>query len=171
LGSGTPESEERKRLLRKAREDAVAFIGISARTSGAVAASLRRFGHADDIVDEVVAGLSEDGYVKDREVARALLARNDGKAAEARDAMRDRMLRRGIPFEVAEETLADAGEDRATAVDLLHLKFADHEIEAVASRAEANRLAVRMARFLASRGFDPETAAEAVGKALERFDG
>ena len=171
MGSGSPDAEDRKRLLRKAREDAVAYIGISARTSGAVAASLRRSGYAEDVVAEVVDALAEDGYLKDREVARALLARADGKTAESREALRERMLRRGVPAGIAEETLGRVVDDRESATALLRGRFPDREIDALETESEARHLAARMARFLASRGYDPETAAEAVGKVLERFDG
>jgi len=171
LGSGTPDAQERRRLLRKAREDAVAFIGISARTTGAVTASLRRSGYPDDVAEEVAATLKEDGYLKDREVARALLARSSGKSAESRDALRERMLRRGVPTDIAESALEAAAEDRSSAEALLAVKFPVEALAAVTTNAEANRLAVRMVRFLAARGYDPETAAEAVGKALDRFNG
>ncbi len=171
MGSGKPEAEERKGLLRKAREDAVAFIGISARTSGAVAASLRRSGYAEEVVDGVVDSLREDGYLKDKEIARALLARSGGKLAESRDALRDRMTRRGVPSDVSEQVLGDAEEDRVSASSLLRVQFPESRLDALKTPSDANRMAVRMVRFLASRGYDAETAEEAVRKALERFDG
>lgn len=160
-----PDSPDRADALRRARETAVAYIGVSARTSGAVSGMLLRSGYPPDVVDETVAALAEDGYLRDDAVARAVVANASGKAAESRDALRARLHRRGVDREAAERALEKAPDDLASARTLLEERFGK-EIEALSTDAEAFRLGMRMARFLASRGYGEDDTEEAVGLAL-----
>ena len=160
-----PDSPERAGILRQAREAAVAFIGVSIRTSGAVAGKLLRAGFPPDVVEETVAMLAEDGYLKDDAVARSVVANASGKSAESRDALRARLHRRGVDREAAERAMGKAPDDLASARTLLAERFGK-EIDALSTEEEAFRLGMRMARFLASRGYGEDDAEEAVGLAL-----
>ena len=168
--SETPEPESHDLLLRRARSRAVAYIGIAARTSGAVFAALRRDGYPVDVVNETVMALDEEGYVKNRAVANGLVKRATGKSAESRFALKGRMLRRGVPLSVAEEVLSEYANDSESAGELLRVKFRFELAEGTHGNA-LNALAARMARFLATRGYDADTAEEEVRKVLETFDG
>ena len=168
--SETPEPESHDQLLRRARSRAISYIGISAKTSGAVFAALRRDGYPVDVINETILALDEDGYLKNKAVAIALFKGATGKSAESRFALKGRMLRRGIPLSIAEEVLKEYATDSETAGQLLRVKFRTELADGIPRNA-LNPLAVRMARFLVARGYDADTAEEEVRKVLEAYDG
>jgi SOS response regulatory protein OraA/RecX len=168
--SENPEQESNETLLRRARFRAISYIGIAAKTSGAVYAKLLREGFPNAIIKETVIALDEEGYIKNRVVAMGLFKGAAGRSAESRFALKGRMLRRGIPLSVAEDILKEYSSDSESASTLLLVKFRAELADKTPTR-ELNPLAARMTRFLAARGYDADTAEEEVRKVLEPFDG
>ena len=156
-------------LLRKAREAAVRFIGISTRSSGAVAASLTRAGFGPDIVEHTVSDLERDGYIRNEVVARRILKEADERAIESYAALKSRMTRLGVPDPIAEQVLEGRPVDVVTAEKLIGAAFSGGPDKTDDPRVRRSQ-AKRMVRLLASRGYDPDTIEEAVRKTMGDMD-
>ena len=109
-------------------------------------------------LDAVIERLQDWGYLNDRRLCDALVAKMSGNAAHGPAWIRQKLRSRMIPDELVQIALsgADAGDGQTeTALSLVRRKFGQG---GTVDRA-------RMARFLSGRGFSAGT----VGKVLARF--
>lgn len=155
-------SDERRawnRKIQDVRSEAIAYIGLGKKPSGQVEARLRDEGFDEDIVREVITQLKEEGYLDDRVIARRMIKQRRGRRAESKQALRQRMIDRGLAHDAIDQAISEMDQDDVLAHELLQTRFPD-EIDTLrqkdTSPDEKKRLFARIARFLSSRGFDAE---------------
>jgi regulatory protein len=153
------ETRRQQRKLQEARSDAITFLGLAKKPSGRVASRLRDAGFPDDLIQEVLKELKEEGYLDDLQIARRMVRQRHGRQAESRFALRQRMLQAGLIPEAVETAMEEAMTDHELARDLIGTRFTRELAELGQenmSRQDKQRLSLRIARFLAGRGFDSE---------------
>lgn len=155
-------SDERRawnRKIQDVRSEAIAYIGLGKKPSGQVEARLRDEGFDEDIVREVITQLKEEGYIDDRVIARRMIKQRRGRRAESKQALRQRMIDRGLAHDAINQAISEMDQDDVLAHELIRTRFPD-EIDTLrqkdTSPDEKKRLFARIARFLSSRGFDAE---------------
>lgn len=155
-------SDERRawnRKIQDVRSEAIAYIGLGKKPSGQVEARLRDEGFDEDIVREVITQLKEEGYLDDRVIARRMIKQRRGRRAESKQALRQRMIDRGLAHDAINQAISEMDQDDVLAHELIRTRFPD-EIDTLrqkdTSPDEKKRLFARIARFLSSRGFDAE---------------
>ncbi len=172
---------------REAREIAILHLSRFRTSSGRVLAHLAARGVDTSIARQVVLDLVADGWISDEQVARRIIAARQGRQAESRSRLRDRLKEQGIPGSVADRVLEDLPNDLDQARAALEGKFGkdleryldaggtglagqsdtgDDGPGADATGEGPNFLLARCLRFLASRGFSPELSLAAVSRWL-----
>lgn len=116
------------------------------RFSGELEAELRSRGHSDDVATRAVEFLRESGLLDDRRAAESFLQSRSGRRSIGRQKLHAELLHRGSAELAAEEAIA--GIDDTAEVSAMR--------EALDSKAWRPGDRIRAARFLHSRGFDPE---------------
>ena len=155
----------------EARELAINYIKFSGtKSSGQVLRHLRSKNLADDLSREIIAALKQDGWIDDVAFAKRILEERRGNKAEGRMALKQRLIKRGVPASVAEEVLANYElSDKELAQDFLAHKC-KRELRNMnapdISREQYMKLYQKIARRCAGRGF----AAQTVIDALQHFD-
>ncbi|MDD3958748.1 MAG: regulatory protein RecX [Oscillospiraceae bacterium] len=134
------------------RQKAILYIGISHKSSGRVKDYLSNKGYPDSVVESVVQGLKQDGYIDDLRVARSVIStRQEGKA-EGKSRLKLRLLRQGIPEDVADDALRSVPSDsetiHAVLTDLYH---SEGPVEL--GRDQFRTTVTKCSRFLLSRGY------------------
>lgn len=162
-----PSEAESDQQLRAARSAAIRFIGIAAKSSGAVRDSLKRESYPDDVISEVIAALFEEGYLDDHRPARRIVRERTGARSESQNALRGRLARQGVSREVVEEVCADLKPDEESATDLVRSRFT-RELQGFASldHEERRRLVGKIGRFMQARGYSPRFVSKAVSTVL-----
>lgn len=161
------ESAEHRKLAAEIRSAAIRHIGIARKSSGQVKQYLE--GQFDDrsLIDSTITDLIDEGYINDRRVASRILRDRQSGKLESRSAMLNRLDRKGIERDIAQEVAADLRSDDETAIELVWFKFArEIRVFRMASRDEKRKLLVKMNRFLQSRGYAADTACKAINRAL-----
>ena len=154
-----------------ARADAVAFISAGRRSSGKVRDRLILKEYPLQIVEEVIAELIEDGRIDDEAYAASVIKARSGAKAMSASALEYRLIQSGVPKDIAarsvKETITPQNNDASTAYELLDLKFSTKADRILANdKVQLNSFLASIYRFLMSRGFDKEIAAEVVRKFL-----
>jgi regulatory protein len=153
------ENREWNRKIQDVRSEAIAYIGLGKKPSGQVEARLRDEGFDEDIIRAVIAQLKEEKYLDDVVIARRMIKQRRGRRAESKQALRQRMIDRGLAHDAIDQALSEMDHDDVLAHELIHARFPD-EIDALWQQEtplnEKKRLFERIARFLSSRGFDAE---------------
>lgn len=127
----------------KARAQAVAYIGISHKSSGRVQQYLMSKGYERPVAEKVIAYLVEAGYVDDFRVGCGILRQRRGAKAEAPKLLKQRLRQAGI----AESVIAEVLETEPLSEELL----LEELVQA--------RLAPSLDRFLADLDFEENTEA------------
>ncbi len=158
-----PAEAERGQQLRAARSAAIRHIGIAARSTGAVRGFLQRESYPDDLIDEVIIGLLEEGYLDDHRPARRIIRDRTAGKAESQAALRSRLLRQGVSADVIDAVAEDMVPDEVSAVELVRGRFTrDLQAFSDLDREAKRRLVARIGRFMQSRGY----AVTIIGKAI-----
>lgn len=147
----------------KAKNFALDFIGYRARSIWEVRERLKKRGHHQRIVDQVIRELRRSGLLDDVQFATGW-----AKDRMATKPLGERLLRhelklKGIPEEIVEKTVAetfDQVSQRELAVELLRARRKRY---LSLDRPKARR---RMADFLLRRGFPPEVVWETVAQVM-----
>lgn len=149
------------------RSAAIRHIGISRKSSGQVRQFLNRQFHDADLVEQTIAALTDEGYIDDQRVGRRILRDRQAGKAESKAAIRNRMVRQGVPDDVAEQLSGEGAEDHDTAALLVRHKFG-RDLEQIEREpiGEKRRLIMKMNRFLISRGYSPEIVRKTVHNAM-----
>lgn len=149
-----PAAIEREKQLREARSEAIRYIGIAARSSGAVAAFLERKMYAAEIISEVMVQLREEKYLDDTRPARRTLRERTGTKAESCLALRNRMLRQGIAPEVVDQFSDQMIPDSESALQLTRIRYKrELQLLSMFDQEERQKLYGKIGRFLQSRGY------------------
>ncbi len=149
-----PEEIEREKLNREARSAAIRYIGIAARSSGAVSGFLERKQYSAEVIEEVIAQLLAEGYIDDLRPARRILRERTGAKSESRLALRNRLLRQGVAVEVIDQLSDQMIPDSESARQLVNKRY-ERELRSLVSlnREERQKLYEKIGRFLQSRGY------------------
>ncbi|MBN1892775.1 MAG: RecX family transcriptional regulator [Clostridiales bacterium] len=150
-----------KQERQNARYEAVKFIGISKKSSGRVRSHLLNKGFSSQLCDLTVSELIDDRYIDDARVARSILNTRKGSKSEGRVRLRARLQERGIPDDVAEESLLDFPSDSETVIELLKSKFKS-EGPVELDREDFRATITKTTRFLVSRGYSYDLVSHAL---------
>lgn len=150
------------------RSAAIRHIGISRKSSGQVRQYLNRHFDDPDLVEATIAALAEEGYVDDQRVGRRILRDRQSGKTESKAALRNRMVRQGVPESIAKQLSDESADDQDTAARLLRQKFG-RDLERIRQEPmdEKRRLIMKMSRFLMSRGYSPEIVRKTVTNAVD----
>lgn len=146
---GVPAREE------AAHEAALSFLSHRARSAEEVRRRLARRGFDDGVIDAEIERLRRVGLLDDAAFARAWVAERERLAPRGRRLLRAELRQRGIGAEPAEAATAGL-DDRETAMALARKRAT--RVHA----ADYRSFAAKVGGFLFRRGFDHETAEEAV---------
>ncbi len=176
----SPEDKEQDKQVQAGRIAAISWLGLARKPSGQVAARLKGQGFTDDTIRAVLKSLQEDGYLDDQAIALRLIRQRQGRQAESKRALTQRMQQMGLPDEVVLASFSDEWSDLTAACQLIENRFGDQIFrlsqEAFESGEAADRktLLVKMwaktGRFLSSRGFSQETIYQALHKYFSSID-
>ena len=169
--------------VRSGRTLAVSWMGIERKSSGRVSDYLSRHGYHQDEIALILTSLHDDDYLDDERLARRILRSRQGRQAESRLALFQRMIRLGLDENAIENVLsADEPDDDQTAKILLEQRYARAITDLISDKNQGDskafgrqryELAAKAARFLASRGFSQATICKAlaqVGLTIDSFD-
>ena len=149
-----------------AQRDGVRLLRARARTKADVRARLIAKGHAAEDVEAAIAKLLAAGAISDAAVAEARVARHAAQGGASRALLRSELSRLGVERPVAEKAITEASPPT------------DAEAARRLTRATAAKLPARLAPaaalrkllgVLARRGFDEETAMEAIAAECPRI--
>ena len=153
------------RLVQEARTKAIAYLGLARKPSGQVARRLAELGYEQDTIHQVLVDLQDDGYLDDLRLAQRIVSqRRTGRQTESRAALRRRLAGKGLADEAIDEALATNIDDRQAAISLLQSRFANDW------PTQDRRLMLKMARFLAGRGFSSEIVSQLLFSRYEETD-
>jgi regulatory protein len=144
--------------LQKARETSFNYLSSRARSVHEVVQKLRQKEFAEEIIEQVIADLQRLNFVDDRAFCRRWIEARLERATGARKLAQD-LRRKGVAADIIDEVLAEyAGQLDAPgrAVGLLRKQSWRYRS---LDREKARR---RMLGFLARRGYDAQTAWEAI---------
>jgi regulatory protein len=162
---------EHESACRAARMDAIAYIGISRKTSGRITGWLYKKGYPDSVIEPVIQELIAEGTVNDKAIADSILRSLRDRRAESSSNAYRRLLRLGIDENAAtrsiEEAFQDSHREYSEALALIDLKFARNidTIDELDSEAIL-KLKQKIFRFLLNRGYSREKALTAMNMAL-----
>jgi SOS response regulatory protein OraA/RecX len=171
-----------KRQIQKGRTTAITWLGIDRKSSGRVAAYLQQQGFSGTVLDRIIASLKDDGYLDDERLARHLVRQRQGRQAESRAALGQRMQRLGLDSTSIEAALPEASEDLRAASALIETRFSRQFAEVTDMSVENDPnardralflLQQKVGRFLAGRGFSTSTIVRVLrkhGKGIDSFE-
>ena len=150
-------SREQETRLRQGRSNAIQFLGLAKKPSGKVAGRLEEQGYQPEEILHILRELKEDGYLDDHALAMKTLRQRTGRKAESKAALAQRMKLAGISTEAIDEVLKQAPDDQDSARDLLHARFPElMSTYPDLSPSEKRKHKLKIARFLAGRGFSQD---------------
>lgn len=140
----------------RARAAALAYLVSRARTRREVADRLRRDDVPETVVDEVLAWLSERGYLDDDAYARQYAESRRRAQGLGPQRIRQELRRRGIDADTAGEAVGETFDDPdATADDALAV--ARKRLPTLLREPDARKRTRKLYDYLARRGFDGDT--------------
>jgi SOS response regulatory protein OraA/RecX len=175
----TPEEREKSRLIQEGRIAVITWMKLGRKSSGQIADFLQQKGYADDLIKLIAASLAEDKTIDDEALARKIIRLRDGKRTESQDALKNRLMSKGIPEEAIVAAISDHVSDLSAAIRILSQKFAhmtgkelvDLDPESIESHTDFIRKSILKAgRLLISRGFDMATTEKALREFFPGID-
>ncbi len=161
----------------RAVEIAGRFLATRPRTRWEIRRRLRRAGASDEVIDTTLTRLADLGLADDVAFARWWAEQRDRHAPRGRRMVEAELRQRGIPREVIEELrgeeiaepVLDAEALPATELERAHAALNRHlrGRPVPADRPGLQRLGM----FLVRRGFDPQTARDAIRQAGAEDEG
>ncbi|MDY2656721.1 MAG: RecX family transcriptional regulator [Candidatus Limiplasma sp.] len=146
---------------------AVRLLAARARSTGEIRQKLEAYGYMDDTVDMVLYKLEKEGLVDDEAFA------CEWAVARARHQIgRVRILRelaqKGVNREIAERAVEALDEEEG---DAAAVALAQKLLRRYADEADAKKAMAKLMAAMARRGYDFESARQAVERALEEARG
>lgn len=150
-----------------ARSLAVSYIGISHKSSGKVRDYLIRKDVSAEVSEQVVASLTDDGYIDDLRIARSVIQARSGRKAEGRIALQQRMSQAGISRDVISESCEFMPEDEISILELFDKKLMpDLQKQIGLDTFNAEIWMNKSFRFLLLRGYSTSLAMETLRKRI-----
>jgi regulatory protein len=162
--------EELERIVRaedknRARNYALEFLGYRARSVREVRERLNRRGYPGEMVENIIEELQQSGLLDDEDFAsRWARGRMNTKPLGER-LLRQELRLKGVPEEIIERTLERTFREISQEELAVGMLRARQMRSRGLDQAKAKR---RMADFLLRRGFDRQTAWEAVRRVIEK---
>jgi regulatory protein len=147
-----------------AKDRALRLLGVRSRSREELRRRLIAAGFEPDKVERALADLQAVGLIDDERFARELARDRVSRRLEGDRMVRSALLRKGVARELADQVVADAGDQDERAADLATRKVARM------ARLEPQVAYRRLVGLLVRRGHPPEAAREAARRALERAD-
>ncbi len=144
--------------LQKARETSFNYLSSRARSVHEVVQKLRQKEFAEEVIDEVIADLERLKLVDDRAFCRRWVEARLERATGARKLAHD-LRRKGVAADIIDEVLAEYAGQLDSPGRAAHLLRKQSWRYRNLDRQKARR---RMLGFLARRGYDAQTAWEAI---------
>jgi len=148
----------------KAKEAALCYLGVRARSRKEIVDRLTQKGYDKDIVALVAEDLERVGLVNDLEFSRAWVKERLRARPRGRRMLKQELWQKGIPKEMAEKAIQEAFEEvseRELAKELVRRRLDRYQ------NLEKKKAERRMADFLLRRGFDWEAVKEALTEVWE----
>lgn len=153
------------RLVQEARIKAITYLGLARKPSGQVARRLAELGYEQDTIQRVLVDLQADGYLDDLRLAQRIVCqRRTGRQTESRAALRRRLAGKGLAEQAIDEALTANIDDRQAALSLMQTRFANEW------PTQDRHQMLKMARFLAGRGFSSEIVSQLIFSRYEESD-
>ncbi len=152
----------------KAKNFALDFIGYRSRSVWEVTQRLKKRGHTQEIIEQVIGDLHRSGLLDDVQFAAQWARHRMATKPVGEHLLRHELKLKGISDEIIEKTLTETfgqTSQRALADDLIRIREKRYHSLDI---AKARR---RMADFLIRRGFPREIVWEAVARAMDARDG
>ena len=140
------------------KDRAIKAITRRARSRVQLRERLLRDGPDPEIVDSALTELEAAGLIDDRAYARALVEFGTARGPGRRFLLERKLVLAGVSSEIIKEVLEDECPDE----DLDARSLVEAKLAQVSPGEPRARTAARLARLLASRGFDEHTALDAI---------
>lgn len=154
------------RMLQDAVRDAIRLLGLRAHGRKELAAKLKKKGFETQIIEAAIARLESLGLIDDRAFAAGCVESLSKHRPEGKAKARLRLLQKGLPEELIEETLREYDSPA------MCLAAAQKKMRSLTGTPETKRK--KLETFLRNRGFDWESIKQAVaqvpGRELDEFD-
>lgn len=150
--------------IERAREHALRLLERRARSRVELEAALYKKGFGEAAIAGVLDDCARLGYLNDCALAEDTVRSLLRKEPAARPLLEQRLASRGVEEPVAERAIASALTGRSPFDDALAL--VQRRLRSMPAGLDPRAKARRLLAALARRGFDPETAGEAVARAL-----
>lgn len=146
---------------------AVRLLAARARSTGEIRQKLEAYGYMDDTVDMVLYKLEKEGLVDDEafacEWAAARARHQIGHVRILRE-----LVQKGVNREIAERAVEALDEEEG---DAAAVALAQKLLRRYADEADAKKAMAKLMASMARRGYDFESARQAVERALEEARG
>lgn len=174
----SPEAEAKRKEKRQletrllaGRQTAIKFLGLAKKPSGKVSRKLSDAGFNQEEIKAILQSLQENGFIDDEAVAGKLVRQRTGRKSEAKQALRMRLQQQGLSSAAIELALEDARSDQDAALDLIRSRFQDIvSAWPLEDRHEQQKQRLKIIRFMAGRGFNPDLANQALISCLQSDD-
>lgn len=177
--SQASDAREKDAQVQEGRIAVISWLGIARKPSGQVANKLKKLGYAEDIIKLVLDSLEEDGYLNDDAAAGRIISQRNGRLAESRYALNQRMQRLGIKDTSIDSVLPGAQTDLEAASQLVDARFGKIiEQSTLNSGSEylkiqdpaIKKLYFKIGRFLLGRGFSQSVILQVLGEYFSDVD-
>lgn len=127
----------------------------------------------NDYTEQILEKLRSIGQLNDTNFSKWFIDQRRTFKPQGKRAMKYELLRKGIDRKIIDQTLAEASTDEQPASELdLALKAlnkkADRVIKTISDHKSRSEAKIKLLQFLLSRGFDYDTAREAVEKVIKK---
>lgn len=167
------EDQEFAQQVQAGRTAILSWLAGRRRSSGRIAARLKVLDYPDEVIQKVIGTLTEDGYIDDERMARAVLKQYNGRRAEAGRKTAERLSGMGIHQRAIQSVLAER-DDLELAITLLetHLDSYRNDLddqEEISAEKQKKAL-LKIFRHLTARGFSRATIFQAFTRCDLRID-
>ena len=173
------ESKNQATQIQEGRIAAINWLGIARKPSGQVANKLKKMGFSEETIKLVLDSLQEDGYLNDDTAAVRLVSQRNGRLAESRYALNQRMQRMGIKDTVIDSVLPGALTDLEAASQLVGVRFGKTIEQSIQNAGQdylglqdpvVKKLYFKIGRFLLGRGFSQSVIRQVLGEYFSDID-
>lgn len=151
----------------RAYDRAMMMLAARGRASGELRRLLVKKGEAPEVVDEVVARLTQAGFLDDASFARQFTRWKTGGAALSRRRIEQELTRRGVDRQTAAEAIAETFVEENVDEKATIEQAAEKKLRTLAKVDDLTRRR-RLYSYLARRGYDADAISEVVGRLVGR---
>lgn len=157
------ESASDSSVVRQARSEAIQYIGLGMKSSGRIMDRLKHKDYDRSVIDQVMAGLRDDGYLQDDRIARRIMRQRSGRQGLSRALLRMHLLAAGLSEEAVEQAIQAAPTDEETIGEVFAGRFPDKPDKSDPDKSDKDvQDEAIMVRFLQRRGYSYELSRRTV---------